>query len=200
MSGNKKNIILEAVLDLINEKHETSSLKIADIATKANIGKGTVYEYFKNKEELLANAFMYMIENKIIVLVETIESGKSFKENYVSLFKKIDTLMDSHIYFIKCLFMNESAFVFNKSVNNMIEKSTEKIEAYFEKVISKLNNQGISESIISPDNDKFDVFVAVNNSIMCLWLYKMKKPMFDKYSLDEIIKKSYSKYLKLLNK
>ena len=43
----KENRILEAAADLIGENHHAiRTLKVADIANRAGVGKGTVYEYF----------------------------------------------------------------------------------------------------------------------------------------------------------
>ena len=47
----KRELILDAAFELILEKGY-SNTKIIDIATKAGIGKGTVYEYFENKESI----------------------------------------------------------------------------------------------------------------------------------------------------
>lgn len=52
---NKEIAIVEAALKLFKEKG-FSAVRIADIAREAGVGKGTVYEYFSSKEELLQKA------------------------------------------------------------------------------------------------------------------------------------------------
>lgn len=55
MSGenqlDKKRLILEKALEVFTEK-DYQHATVDEIAEKAEIGKGTVYRYFKNKEEL----------------------------------------------------------------------------------------------------------------------------------------------------
>lgn len=54
---NKREQILRAALEVFKEKGYANT-SIMDIAKRANMGKGTLYLYFKNKEELLYSVFM----------------------------------------------------------------------------------------------------------------------------------------------
>jgi AcrR family transcriptional regulator len=56
----KKDQILEAVIQQFAKKG-FSRTTINDIALEAGIGKGTVYEYFSNKEEIVQEAFRYFM-------------------------------------------------------------------------------------------------------------------------------------------
>jgi len=52
--------------------------RIADVATEAGLGKGTVYEYFRSKEELFFAVFEWSsrrMESEIAATVETLESA-----------------------------------------------------------------------------------------------------------------------------
>jgi len=57
----KRQAILAAAIAVFAEKgyHAT---KMADIASKAEMGKGTLYEYFRTKEELPKSIFSLMLE------------------------------------------------------------------------------------------------------------------------------------------
>ncbi len=54
---NKRQQILKAALEVFKTKGYANT-SITDIAKQADIGKGTLYLYFKNKEELLYSVFM----------------------------------------------------------------------------------------------------------------------------------------------
>ena len=54
----KKIAILEAAMKIFAKKGIRNT-KIIDIAKVANIGKGTIYEYFKNKEDIFRESFLY---------------------------------------------------------------------------------------------------------------------------------------------
>jgi len=55
-SGDKRLRLVEAACGVFAEKGYASTL-VAEIAERAGVGKGTVYEYFSSKEELLFAVF-----------------------------------------------------------------------------------------------------------------------------------------------
>lgn len=48
-----------AVWELTREGQNVYNIKVVDITNRAGIGKGTAYEYFRSKEELVAKALRY---------------------------------------------------------------------------------------------------------------------------------------------
>ena len=60
--GNKRPLLVEAATRVFAEKGYAST-RVADIAVRAGVGKGTVYEYFASKEELLFAVFESINEN-----------------------------------------------------------------------------------------------------------------------------------------
>jgi len=54
--GNKKEPIIEAAARVFSRSGYANAA-VADIALQANVGKGTVYEYFKSKEDLFFAVF-----------------------------------------------------------------------------------------------------------------------------------------------
>ncbi|MFC2168302.1 TetR/AcrR family transcriptional regulator [Acidobacteriota bacterium] len=57
----KKAQILEASIKVFSKKG-LNNTKISDIADEASIGKGTIYEYFKSKDEVFAASFYFHME------------------------------------------------------------------------------------------------------------------------------------------
>ena len=55
----KKAAVFRAVLHLLRQGRPLGDLKVSEIAEAAGIGKGTVYEYFPSREELLRDAWGY---------------------------------------------------------------------------------------------------------------------------------------------
>ena len=55
----RKAAVYEAALQLIGQGVSPAALKIQQLADAAGIGKGTVYEYFSSKEEILQGLAEY---------------------------------------------------------------------------------------------------------------------------------------------
>ena len=73
----KKEEIANAAFRLFM-KNGYSSTKIADIADETNIGKGTVYEYFKSKDDILLYVILNNITREFSDLPELIAQHDSF--------------------------------------------------------------------------------------------------------------------------
>jgi AcrR family transcriptional regulator len=67
----KKSQILEASIKVFADKGWNKT-KISDIAEAANIGKGTIYEYFQSKDELFAASFRYFMALAESIVAERI--------------------------------------------------------------------------------------------------------------------------------
>lgn len=72
--------LYQAVLELLDEGRDIHSLKVSDITKQAGIGKGTAYEYFKSKEEIIAGALLHDVEEKILVERENLSDYHTFAE------------------------------------------------------------------------------------------------------------------------
>ena len=51
-NNRKKDMILDAMQRLMNQT-SAQSISVSDVAKEAGIGKGSIYYYFKSKEEIL---------------------------------------------------------------------------------------------------------------------------------------------------
>ncbi|NLW89470.1 MAG: TetR/AcrR family transcriptional regulator [Clostridiaceae bacterium] len=59
--ASKEIDLFEGIVKLLNEGRSVHDLKVADIASAAGMGKGTAYEYFSSKEEIIREAIRYHI-------------------------------------------------------------------------------------------------------------------------------------------
>lgn len=74
----KEILILESVIDMFLAGASFYNMKVADIAAKAGIGKGTVYEYFSSKEEIITKAVAYRIWRELENISREIAGAESF--------------------------------------------------------------------------------------------------------------------------
>ncbi len=89
----KRNDILASARSLFSERgfHDT---KMEDIAQGAGVGKGTLYEYFKNKQEIFDES---CIEHLKIITEDVSRIGGmdiSFKEKVIMLFSERSSTID----------------------------------------------------------------------------------------------------------
>lgn len=84
--------LYNAVRALSSEGADLTQLKVSEIAAKAGIGKGTTYEYFKSREELIVKAILYNIYNHVHIVQGRIQQQKGFQNR---IYVVLDTLFES---------------------------------------------------------------------------------------------------------
>ncbi|MBK7429337.1 MAG: helix-turn-helix transcriptional regulator [Saprospiraceae bacterium] len=70
-------LIYDSTLSLIMKSGYTD-LRMADVAKEAGMATGTLYIYFKNKEELINTLFLQLKEEKIKQMFENTRPTDSF--------------------------------------------------------------------------------------------------------------------------
>ncbi len=68
--------ILTAAFDLFSEKGYNNT-KIMDIAVKAGIGKGTIYEYYDSKEDIFIIAIVERLKSEFAIMPEQMKKHSS---------------------------------------------------------------------------------------------------------------------------
>lgn len=69
----------QAVWAMLDEGQDMSKMKVSDITTRAGIGKGTAYEYFRSKEEILSRAMNYDFQIQYQIILERVKKQESFR-------------------------------------------------------------------------------------------------------------------------
>ena len=78
----KKAAVFRAVLKLLRQGRPLGDLKVSEIAEAAGIGKGTVYEYFPSREELLRDAMQYSRAQGFQELYAAISGAEGFEARW----------------------------------------------------------------------------------------------------------------------
>jgi TetR/AcrR family fatty acid metabolism transcriptional regulator len=89
----KKDQIIEAAVDVFAEKGFFNA-KVTDVAKKAKVADGTIYNYFKSKDDLLINLFEIKMEGiltqfkkKIVETNDPVENLKEFVTLHFNIIK-----------------------------------------------------------------------------------------------------------------
>jgi len=77
----KVQLLFKAVMDFLHEGIDINTLKISDITQKAGIGKGTAYEYFTSKEEVICSGILHYVSMFLDGIQEELEQKQTFEEN-----------------------------------------------------------------------------------------------------------------------
>ena len=77
----KKEAIFQAMLELIS-KHGFHSSPMSEVAKQADVAAGTIYHYFKSKDELICALYIRLREKFVENLFKNDDTTKIFKDRF----------------------------------------------------------------------------------------------------------------------
>ncbi len=197
----KEMLMYKAVIEMIQENYDVNSIKVSDITSRAGIGKGTAYEYFSSKEEIIVKALFYDTYVHISNVEKIMKKDKTFREKYYLLMdyleeKLPDTKATGNL--IK-IFMGNYEVKDNFRIEvEKIQKNTTCPVVYVEKMIDDFMEQGFKEGILTQDKKvmRRSVFATqVTGYIYCIINHYYAEEMTREEARDF----SYQGLVKLLN-
>ena len=87
-----KDKIIQVLVEHIKQGKNLNEISLSKVAQEAEIGKSTVYEHFKNKEEMISSTYAYLLHKYQQILLEPIVMA-SFKEAFIAQIKRILCVM-----------------------------------------------------------------------------------------------------------
>jgi AcrR family transcriptional regulator len=156
----KKSLIIEAAARVFANRGYNSTL-IAEIATEAGIGKGTIYEYFPSKEDLFFAVFEWFVEmTEAEARVSISALGGSASERLKAL---NDALLKSWLemldmYSLVMEFWSASA---SSRMRPRFKKAFREGYKDFRQLVSALISDGIETGEFQPEVDAESVAAAL---------------------------------------
>lgn len=120
----KVKALYEAVEELIFENIDVKGIKVSDITERAGIGKGTAYEYFRNKEEIISSALLYHIDLICRQMVEKAEELKDFEKTMQFILCSIDAEIRKRDCFVQFIHLVSDNGPIGKALQNKIREKT----------------------------------------------------------------------------
>ncbi len=163
---NNKNIpegkakqILDAVMKLYNKGMDFYVMKISDIADEAGIGKGTVYEYFSNKDEIIREAVIFALRQDIDRVCHNINSHDTFDEMFDTAIAAIEENVEKNRAMV--LLIIRSMF---ESDNDLMQSFVKEVLSldYYNDVIKHFIEVGVQEKCIRQPANELEIMMAVN--------------------------------------
>ncbi|MDI6452780.1 TetR/AcrR family transcriptional regulator [Peloplasma aerotolerans] len=141
-----KDKILSIVISHIKDGSNLINVSLAKIASEAEIGKSTVYEYFNSKEELISETYMYLLKHYESILTSDIEQ-MDFKGAFIEQIKKILVVMkDARSIMDAIMNHQQGSFIgFGKNIEVCIHGIQKKMEERFESIIKLGLIEGVIE-------------------------------------------------------
>ena len=178
----KKMEIIHAAIKIFSEKGMVKA-KIDDIANEAGIGKGTIYEYFRSKEEIFTSGFHMFFQG----MQDQIETALNSTTDPVEQLKLlIDHSLKSFLQHGSDLAMIMMDFwaegIRNKDEKILSSIDLRKIYHEFRIIIQAIINNGIEQGIFRQVDSQHvaSLMIGSLDGIMLQWIMDHKAIDLDK--------------------
>lgn len=140
----KKAAILDAALELI-AVHGFHGTPTSRIAREAGAGVGSIYRYFRSKDELIHELFDHVAQRMSLEVMKDIESGASIRDQFIRIGTNVFAYLAGHpkvAAFIEQYF-NSPYGISHKRDAILNEKSGRKGEHPLNDVLTQAREQGL---------------------------------------------------------
>lgn len=165
----RREEILDALIDIFRSEGVGADFTISQLAARVDIGKSTIYEYFKTKEDIMSSALCRVFDESInAIFTRKIDESKSFEETYKEeLLYLFSVAKDSQFLFnfLTPKFMKS----FPDSTRMELKLRMKDVTVHYEKKFVDIFMKGVAEKIISEENSLINgilISSLVTGSIM----------------------------------
>lgn len=146
-------LIYQAVPQMLKEGADINTLKVSEITERAGIGKGTAYEYFSSKEELITRALLFYIEKKVNDIENISESQNSFPDKIHAVLDYVEQNFDDIRGFCMLVRIGTGSYEISETLKNEYERMQETFDCHrMDHLIDRMIEQGRQEGILTQNN------------------------------------------------
>ena len=192
----RKDEILEAVISKFQDEGFSTDLTISQIAHKVDIGKSTIYEYFKTKDDVFKEALLKISKESIeeVLNIENIED-LNFEEAFKAQFSKIlEVSYNSKVAYQ--LFSKDFIHRMPSSIREELIAQMEETRVIIEKRFILIFIKGVGEKLINIEANPTSNIVF--SSLIVGAIIRYSNSGID-VELDDFVDRIYETVIKLGN-
>ena len=187
----KKKEILEAAMKLFARNGVTST-KMADIAEAARIGKGTIYEYFRSKEDMFASAYHHMFAETETLIEKVLQSNIGPEERLKAILGgTIEALLGDGGDFAGIMMEFWSEGIRSKDDRIIKIINLDEMYRHYRQIISQILQEGISQGKFRQVNTHLtaSALIGAMDGLFLQWI--LEPGIFEPQEATEVLIDSY---------
>lgn len=164
-------LLYEAVGQLIEENVDIKDIRVSNITDKAGIGKGTAYEYFDTKDEILACAIIYYMRKAVEEIDTVLSLQNSFAEQVAFLLEEVENKSAKQQCMLRFVHMMTDTSVFSRLVQKKMQ--TKDARQYlpigiFVNMVERARKRGEVRTNLPTDYMIYTLFSKILSYVMCV--------------------------------
>ncbi|MEG1946745.1 MAG: TetR/AcrR family transcriptional regulator [Lachnospiraceae bacterium] len=193
----KVKAMFEAVLELFASGCDLSTMKVAEITSKAGIGKGTAYEYFSTKEEIVLGALNYEFKRNMKQMMALLKSGKNFKEVIYEGMELMEQGNNRYHGFAIMQKIMEDKGISGKTMLYEIEKHQDACDLMLE-FTEEFSRLALKDDCIK-ETEHYKIQTAIISQCISFAFYLTHRKLYPEVEIQTAKDFAYESILKMLN-
>ncbi|MBU9724848.1 TetR/AcrR family transcriptional regulator [Diplocloster modestus] len=193
----KKIALFDAVIALIEDGVDINTLKVSDITNRAGIGKGTAYEYFRSKEEIIIQALFYDVGQRIEKIRRLLRQYTNTKDRIHAVFQWIETDARQKSSFTQLFRMANGSFEFSNSLKEEMARQ----EGYCKEIndiLTAFVEAGVAEGVFRREISPVLQRTALLSQIMSFMIYFHQEDISEAVTVEEMKDFLYENIMRML--
>ena len=194
--------IMETTYQLCTKKG-FNNVSLSDICKESGIGSGTLYYYFKNKDELMTSVLIkYILEKFFINLKKTQNPNGNTKEKLETVYKELLGLNKNYKPHVYDKVSDEKTYqqvlsLLSEGIQNQsaIKQEYIKYNKIYSEMIKNILLSGIEKGEVRSDINIEDSLIIIKTSIHGLFFTIM---LNEEYALKKLVKTNFEQIWSLL--
>lgn len=190
----------EAVAQLMEEGADINNIRVSTITDRAGIGKGTAYDYFDTKEEIIACAILFQMKTLTETIKQQMTGLENFSEQVTFLFDALENEDIKQSCFLQYVHnLTDNSPIAELVRTRMLDKSFEEHSIW--NLMQNWLEQGIANGEVRDDLPmEYLIYTIFSKLVTFLGFYAMKdlvqldvdkiRPYAKKSILEELCKKN----------
>lgn len=193
----KVEMMFRAVIEMVNEGSDINTMKVQDITKRAGIGKGTAYEYFSSKEELIGKAIDWNLRSEILGLAQAVEEKACFRDRIFCILDFMDEKVRSRNRLVQMLGTSSNSCCISHNMKEALQETRypELIRAFLADVMKA----GMEEGVLNPQGSVYNRNTSLISQLMMFLAY-LKQDSSRVEEPVETVKEQIYQNLLLLNR
>ena len=190
--------LYEAVNQLVEEGADPGTLRVSTITDRAGIGKGTAYEYFDSKDEIVIYAVVYQMQTAMVELEKGLLERETFREQMNYLLDEVTAQEGRQNCFLKQIHLLTDNTEFSRQVQGIMASAAHekyRLIQLFRKLLGAAVERGELRKDLPLDYMVFSMggrvlayMVAISEGGLQIELSQMRELVYDGI-LNELCKK-----------
>lgn len=194
----RRDEILDALIEIFRTEGLGSDFTIKELADKVHIGKSTIYEYFKTKDEILQEAVCRVVDTSIEEIKSATLVDGTFEDQVRAEFIRLFNIAKNS------RFLFTLASPHNKMVpadpDKNLKDKVKSIQGLYQERFGQIFMKGVEEGVLKPDillDNVLIIYSLVTGSILTLANSNLE--ISENVDIDQYIDKVYSTIIKVAN-